>query len=197
MNNLANRYEALGVPADALRLCEETLALRQAQLGPDHPDTLVSMGGVAESLVKLDRGAEAVPVIDDCVRQATGKVLYPDVLPGVIDLRLRHFEKTCDAAGCRQTAELWERLRRTDAHSLYNAARLRAVTAAVCRAADTSPAGGERADAEADRAMAWLAQAVAAGYKNVAHLRRDKHLEVLRDRADFTKLVTTLEGIPG
>jgi hypothetical protein len=42
--------------------------------------------------------------------------------------------------------------------------------------------------------MAWLKQAVAAGYKNTAHLKQDKDLDALRDRTDFTTLVTTLAG---
>ena len=40
MNNLANSYSELGRNAEALKLREETLALRKATLGPDHPDTL-------------------------------------------------------------------------------------------------------------------------------------------------------------
>jgi hypothetical protein len=194
MHNLANSYAALGRDTDALQLRRQTLTLMQAKLGPDHPTTLGCMRGVAASLVALARGAEAVRLIDDCVRRAAGQVVHPRLLPGVLGLRLRHFEKTRDAAGCRQTAAMWEDLMRTDADGLYNAARLRAVTAAVCRAADTSPAGSEQADAEADRAMAWLKQAVAAGYKDAAHLRQDKDLDALRGRADFTQLVTALEG---
>jgi serine/threonine-protein kinase len=194
MNNLANSYAALGRHADALQLREQTLALRKARLGPGHPDTLASMRGVAASLVALGRGAEAVPLIDDCVRRAAGKVVHPRLHPGVMDLRLRHLEKTRGAAGGRQTAERWEGLKRTEAGSLYNAACMRAVTAAVFRAADPSPACSEQADAEADRAMAWLKQAVAAGYKTAAHLKQDKDLDALRDREDFTKLVTALEG---
>jgi tetratricopeptide (TPR) repeat protein len=193
-HNLAIGYDTLGRHADALKLREETLALRQARLGPDHPHTLRSMWYVAESLAKLERGEEAVPIIDECVRRAAGKIVQPDLLPGVMNLRLRHFEKMKDAASCRQTAEMWEYLKRTDADSLFNAARMRAVTAAVIRA-DKSSEGGKQADAEADRAMAWLKQAVAAGYKNAAHLKQDKDLDALRDRADFTKLVTMLEGI--
>jgi hypothetical protein len=194
MHNLAHSYVALGRYADALTLCDETLALRKTKLGPDHPDTLLSMGAVAECLVKLDRGTEAVPVIDDCIRRATGRDVHPELLPDVMDLRLRHFAKARDAAGCRQTAMMWESLKRTDAASLYQAARLRAVTAAVLRGTD-SPSGPQarEAGAEADRAMAWLTQAVAAGYKNVAHMKQDNDLDALRDRADFAKLMAVLQ----
>ena len=196
MYNLANFYEALGRHAEALKLHEETLALRKAKLGPDHPDTLASMGGVASCLVAVHRGAEAVPVIDECVRLAAGKDVRPDLLPRVIDLRLRHFEKTKDAAGCRQTAAMWEKLKRTDLDSLYKAACFRAVTAAVLRAADKSASTAHQADAEADRAMAWLKQAVAAGYKDAAHLKQDNDLDSLRAREDFKKLVAALEPLP-
>jgi hypothetical protein len=152
------------------------------------------MWGLAESLVNLERGAEAVPVIDECVRRAAGRVAAPGLVLGVTDLRLRHFEKAKDVAGCRATAELWEKLQRTDADSLYTAACYRAVTAAVLRAADTSPAAAHQADAEADRAMAWLTQAVAAGYKDVANMKKDKDLDALRGRTDFRNVMAELKA---
>jgi tetratricopeptide (TPR) repeat protein len=195
VHNLANSYHALGRHADALALFEQTLARKKARLVPDHPSTLLSMGGVADSLFKLGRGAEAVPVIDECVRRAAGKVVNPQLLPGLMNLRLRHFEQVKDVAGCRQTAALWEGLKRTDADSLYEAARMRAVTAAVLREADPNPANARESHAEADRALAWLKQAVAAGYRNAARLQRDRDLDALRDRADFTRLVRKLERI--
>jgi serine/threonine protein kinase len=195
MHSLSLSYEALGRHDDTLRLRQQTLALRTARLGPDHPDTLTSMWGVAACLVTLGRGAEAVPVIDECARRAGGKAVSPALLEGLLGLRLHHFEQRKDTAGCRQTAEMWEGLKRGDAHSLYNAACMRAVTAAVLRAADRSPARDRQIDAEVERALAWLRQAVAAGYNNAAQLKQDRSLDALRRRADFTKLVTGLEGI--
>jgi serine/threonine protein kinase len=196
MHNLAGSYHALGRHADALKLHEATLALKKAKLGPDHPDTLLSMGGMVDTLAKLDRGAEAVPIIDECFQRAVGKVVHPYLLPSVMSMRLWHFAKTNNVAGCRQTAEMWENLKRTDAVGLYHAARMRAVTADVLRKADPSPEGGKQADDEADRAMAWLKQAVAAGFKNAACLNQDKCLNPLRDREDFTQLVTELQAGP-
>jgi hypothetical protein len=157
------------------------------------------MRHVAASLVKLDRGAEAVPVIDECVTRAAGKVVDPRMIPTVMDLRLRHFEKAKDAAGCRATAEMWEKLQRTDADSLYDAACYRAVVAAV--QAKTPGADGKTpgADAarlakeDADRAMEWLHKAVKAGYKDAAHMKKDTDLDALRERADFKKLLAELE----
>jgi tetratricopeptide (TPR) repeat protein len=192
MSNLATCYATLGRHADALKLREETLALLRAKLGPGHPETLRSLRAVAESFVQLDRGAEAVPVIDECVRRSAGQVVHPRLIPAVMDLRLRHFEKAKDAPGCRATAEMWEKFQRTDVESLYTAACYRAVTAAVLRATDQSPDAAKEADAEADRAMAWLQKTVAAGYKDVANVKKDADLDALRDRPDFQALLAQL-----
>jgi hypothetical protein len=194
MFNLGNTSAALGRHAEALQLRQQTLRLREAKLGRTHPDTLRSMRSLAENLVRLDRAAEAVPVIDECVRRSAGQLVHAKLIPAVMDLRLRHFEKAQDAAGCRATAEMWEKLQRTDADSLYSAARYRAVTAKVLRATDPSPGAAKEADAEADRAMAWIQKAVAAGYKDVAIVKKDADLDALRDRADFRTLVSELEA---
>jgi serine/threonine protein kinase/tetratricopeptide (TPR) repeat protein len=194
MTGLADCYSARGRHADALALYEETLAVRKGTLGPDHRDTLLSQWGVADRMVRLGRGAEAVPLIDECVRRARGKSVPPWLLPRLLELRLRHFQMQGDPAGCRQTAAMWESLQRTDKVSLYVAACLRAVTASVTRQADPSPEGGKQADAEADRAMTWLKQAIAAGYSNTAHLERSRDLGVLRQRADFTKLMAGIKA---
>jgi hypothetical protein len=48
-----------------------------------------------------------------------------------------------------------------------------------------SAAATKRAEAEADRAMVWLKQAVAAGYNDIAHMQNDRDLDALRHaRAD-------------
>jgi len=194
MNNLAKIYRALGRHAEALNLYEETLALTKAALGSDHPDTLDGMWGVAASLSALDRGAEAVPIIDECLRLAAGKVVDPRLIPGVMDVRLRHFAKCNSAAGCRTTAQMWEDLNRSDAVSLYNSACNRAITAGVIRVGNQSEDAAKQAAAEAERAMDWLKQAVVAGFNDVAHMKQDTDLEALRDRDDFRKLLEELEG---
>jgi tetratricopeptide (TPR) repeat protein len=196
MNGLAESYYALGRHADALKLREETLAFRKAKLGPEHPDTLLSMGCLADSLVGAHRGADAVREVDACLQLAAGRDIDPNLLRRVINLRLRYFEQAKDPVGCRQTAAIWENLKRTDADSLYQAAVLRVVAGSVLRSADKSPSAAQRADTEFDLAMAWLNQAVAAGYKGVANMKTDKDLDALRDRDDFKKLLSKLEAKP-
>jgi serine/threonine protein kinase len=46
----------------------------------------------------------------------------------------------------------------------------------------------------ADQATAMLRDAVAKGYKDVEHLKKNKDLDVLREREDFKKLVAELEA---
>jgi hypothetical protein len=105
-----------------------------------------------------------------------------------------HFAKLNDAAGCRATAEMWEKSQRADAASLYDAACYRAATAAVIGQSDRSPDGAKKAGAEADQAMVWLQKAVAAGYRDAAQMANDAELYALRDRKDFKKLVADLEA---
>jgi tetratricopeptide (TPR) repeat protein/peroxiredoxin/tRNA A-37 threonylcarbamoyl transferase component Bud32 len=190
MNNVADDYATLGRFADALKLHQETLTRRKAKLGDGHPETVWSQYRTAFCLAKLDRSAEALPLVDDALARATKRPGDPHLVPGLVDVRLRHFQNAKDAGGCRATAELWEKLNRTDADSLYRAACIRAVTAAVLRTVGQA----NESSAEADRAMDWLSKAVAAGYKDVGHIKKDNDLDSLREREDFKKLVAGLEA---
>jgi tetratricopeptide (TPR) repeat protein len=194
MHNLANAYGFLGDNENGLKFHAETLALRKTRLGADHPDTLSSMWGVAKKLVQLDRGAEALPIIDEGLQRAEGRNVHPTLVTGLMTLRIEHLEKAKDLAECRATAEMWEKMRRTGPNDLYNAACFRAVTAKVLRATNPSSEAARQADVEDDRAMAWLRQAVAAGYRDVAKLNQDSDFDGLRGRADFRALLAELTG---
>jgi hypothetical protein len=47
---------------------------------------------------------------------------------------------------------------------------------------------------EAESAMECLKRAVAAGFNNVAQMKRDTDLDALRDREDFKQLLAKLEA---
>jgi hypothetical protein len=94
----------------------------------------------------------------------------------------------------RQACDLIEKRNGIDAESLYNAACFRALTSAALRGADKSADGAKQPSAEADRAMVWLKQAVAAGWNNPAHMEADHDLDVLRERADFKELLGNLKS---
>ena len=81
------------------------------------------------------------------------------------------------------------------AGQLYNAARVFSLSAAAIKLAE-----GEELTAEQTRqrdqyiqdALATLRQAIAAGWKDFAHVRKDPDLAPLRDREEFKKIVTEL-----
>jgi tetratricopeptide (TPR) repeat protein len=192
-HNIGTNYRKLGRHADALRFHEETLARRSDTLGRDHPDTLSSMWSLANDLFNLNRDADALPLLDECLERAVGKRIHAN-FPEVANLRLRHFEKARDPQGCRATAVMWEKQKRTDAESLYQAAVCRAVTANVLLKTGGLPDATQQAREEADLAMGWLHKAVVAGYKDVASMKQNKDLDALRDRAEFKKLLEELEA---
>ena len=196
MQQVAVSLIALRKNDEALKLLQETLELRRNKLGPDHIDTFWTMAAVAERLVMLGRGAEALPLIDECVQKAGDEPVCVGMVPSLLLLRFQHFKKLKDCAGVRGTAEMWEKLNRSDANSLYNAACMRAVTAAILTV-DPKIAGADAtkiASEEADRAMAWLHKAVTAGFKDAGHMVMDTDLEALRGREDFEKMLAELEG---
>ena len=92
---------------------------------------------------------------------------------------------------------MWEKQRRTDADSLNQAAICRAVTSAVSRATNAGGADATRlANVEADRAMAWLNNAVTAGFDDPAAMKTDRDLDALRLRPEFQMLMLDVAFLP-
>ena len=82
------QLSTLGRHADALKLREETLALRKAKLGPDHPDTLLSMNNLANSYAALGRHADALKLHEEtlALRKAKLGPDHPDTLVSMHNL---------------------------------------------------------------------------------------------------------------
>jgi hypothetical protein len=78
---------------------------------------------------------------------------------------------------------------------LYNLACLYSVLGGLGPLDKTVPADQvqRQQTVAADRAMAVLRRAVAAGWKNAAHMRHDSDLDPLRARGDFQVLLLDLE----
>jgi tetratricopeptide (TPR) repeat protein len=94
MNNLAISYAALGRHAEAIKLCEQTLALRKARLGPDHPETLASMNNLAISYVALGRHAEAIKLFEATLTRRKAKLGpdHPDTVGSLFNLGLSYMK---------------------------------------------------------------------------------------------------------
>ena len=191
MGNLAGSYAAAGRPADSLKLYEQLLTLMRKRLGNDHPDTFSFRAGSIEALVALKRFDEALMRIEELLGLAlagsrSGAKVDPSLVPSMLGFRSRIMRDRKDVVGMRRTAEQWEDLKRTDADSLFDAARYRCLLA---RMLADRPA---EAKADGDKAMAWLTKAVAAGWKDRSRLETDEDLTPLRARDDFRKLVASL-----
>src|SRR5262249_20158526 len=63
MNSLAQAYQASGQLAKTVLLHEETLSKRMATLGPDHPDTLASMGRLGKAYAEAKQGEKAATTL--------------------------------------------------------------------------------------------------------------------------------------
>jgi tetratricopeptide (TPR) repeat protein len=177
---------------DGLRKTEAQTPWRAKSNATNALDRLVQL---YDAWDKPAEAAKRIQMIDEWCRQSAGKIVHPTLIPNLMFSRLRHFARTRDAAGCRQTAEMWEQLKRTDDGSLYNAACCRAITSSVYEHDPKTPMAVRTrlAGEEADRAMSWLKQAVLAGFNDVANLATDKDLSALRKRDDFKKLFSELE----
>ncbi len=223
MCNLADNYLIDRQYSEALKHYQQALGALRAGMGPNHVTTLASLKGVAECLLELGRGAEAVAILDDWLAQAPGKIPRDSVAmaSALAMLRMRHFQRQKDAAGSRASIalseslklqevlaapegtdrasiEVWQRLRLQETLCLYNLGCMHAVTAAVIRASDNSADAASDATAEADRAMALLERAIAAGfveagYMDAEEIRKDEDIEALREREDFKKLMADIQ----
>lgn len=189
MFNTANTYIDLGQFAEALKLHQETFALRKAKLGLNHPSTLQTMKGIAASLVGLNRDVEAIPLVDECLNRVKENVTETQVIPGLLELRLKYFEKLKDVKGCQETARIGEEFKREDADYFYALARCRAVTAGLIGTTDKN-----QAEIEALKAIHCLRQAASTSKMSVDKLSSDKDFDALHKRDDFKKLLAELKG---
>lgn len=92
---------------------------------------------------------------------------------------------------CRHAISFFEKQSLTGANELYNIACMHALFAAALKSASTSEAI-QFVGAEANRAVALLKQAVAAGFKDL-QLQEDHDLDALRERKDFKDLLASLK----
>jgi tetratricopeptide (TPR) repeat protein len=88
MMNLALSYATLGRHAEAVKLHEQTLALRKTKFGPDHPDVLLSRRHIANSYFALGRYDDALKLREQTLAILRVKLGpdHPDTLRGMADV---------------------------------------------------------------------------------------------------------------
>jgi serine/threonine protein kinase/tetratricopeptide (TPR) repeat protein len=191
MDCLAIAYREAGRAQEARKLHEEVLQLRKARFGPDDLDTLGNMVNLAVSYRSAGRLADAIKLLEEALPVMKAKL--PDH-EFTFNCRICLASAYGEAGRAQEALNLTEEtLKLTKSKlganhpntvaSIYHIACVHAVM--IAKAEDRGK--------QADLAMDWLQQAVAAGYKDVAHMKKDTDLDPLRGREDFKKLLADLE----
>ena len=109
MNNLANGYRDAGKLDKALPLFEETLALQKTKLGPDHPDTLTSMGNLALGYQVAGKLDKALPLFEETLALMKTKLGpdHPDTLTSMGNLAGATGTPGSWTRPCRSTKRRW------------------------------------------------------------------------------------------
>jgi serine/threonine-protein kinase len=214
-SDLALSYQVMGYQlllagksAEALPAYKRGLAIRQklADANPNVTDfqydlshSHQTMGWALQRAGKLAEAVEAfersIPIVQKLVDANPNVIRWQSEL--AFDLVYIGFlgakaGRTAEAvASYRRAAAIWTRLSSRTPHDLYNLACTHSRLAGLA----AEPGSGMMATegrAEADRAMDWLRQAVAAGYRKLTFLRTDPDLDPLRSRPDFQLLLMDL-----
>ena len=96
----ASSYAAAGQIERALKLCEETLALQKAKLGPDHPDTLTSMNNLANSYAAAGQNERALKLREETLALQKAKLGldHPDTLKSMYNLAISYADRRTERA---------------------------------------------------------------------------------------------------
>jgi tetratricopeptide (TPR) repeat protein len=88
MSNLALDYQQEGRHSEAVPLFRQTLELRQAKLGRDHPETVGSLMSLGQAYRNAERLAEAIPVFEQAlkIRHVKLGADHPDTFKSMINL---------------------------------------------------------------------------------------------------------------
>jgi serine/threonine protein kinase/tetratricopeptide (TPR) repeat protein len=193
MRSLAVCYTDLGRHTEATKLLGETLALQKAKLGPDHPGTLRSMHALAASYSYVGRHLDAIKLYAETLtlERSTLGPDHPETLITMNNLAVSYVAlgRPAEALKIHEETLAIQKAKLGPGHpdtlmSMYNIA---------CDHAVMIPKSADRGK-EAERAMECLQQAVAAGFNNLAQMKRDKDLDALRGRPDFKQLLAKLEA---
>jgi tetratricopeptide (TPR) repeat protein len=149
-------------------------------------------GGLAAALSTLEK---AVAILEEITRAQPQNYEFQRFLANVYAVRGRVQMQKGDTAAAlesaRQAVKLVEgKLVHNEKTYLYDLACHRALCSSLAAQSKDEPSALDYASASVDA----LQQAIAAGYDNVYKLKNDIHLEPLRSRDDFKKLVKEVEA---
>jgi serine/threonine-protein kinase len=196
-----HRQDGLKYLRDGLRILEKVVADDPAKFWPRNM-LGTTLGEMAKVLADLGRYAEALKAYRGAVAQHKTLVR---TLPEVGEYRSRlsgHYQELAalqrqlrDHAAAVETLLERRKLWPHEPAELFTLARelVSCVLLVDQRKAALTPKEKAQREKYADLAMETLRQAVANGYKDADHLKKDKDLDPLRSLSDFPKLLAELE----
>jgi tetratricopeptide (TPR) repeat protein len=103
LDALGQTYYGLGLYARGESALKDSLAVREAALGPDHPDTLESRNNLAEAYRLAGRAADAVPLFEGVIKAFEAKLGpdHPDTLTSRNNLAVAYLAAGRSAAAVR------------------------------------------------------------------------------------------------
>jgi tetratricopeptide (TPR) repeat protein len=205
--SLGDNLYLLGRFEEALRAYRQAATALQA-LADAHPTIIsylknlaASRMGMAKALTALAKPAEALPECDQALalwRKLAGDppTRFQFRIASTLALRgaaLRKFGRAGEAvAAYREATALAERPAKPGPRDLYTLACCYALLHGIARDKGSGLTAAD-GDAAAERALAALRRAVAAGHRELGVVRTDPALDSLRKRPDFQKLLADLE----
>jgi tetratricopeptide (TPR) repeat protein len=168
----------------------------QSPLSQSHESmgwVLKQTGKPAEALAAFERAIAIMQKLADAnpsVTQWQSELAFNLSMVGGLHLKAG---RTAEAvASLRRAVANWMRLSSRTPRDLYNLSCSHAKLADLAAEPGSGMTAAE-GQAESDRAMEWLRQAVAAGYRKLSIMRTDTDLDPLRSRPDFRLLIMDLE----
>jgi tetratricopeptide (TPR) repeat protein len=147
--------------------------------------------GRAQALDKLAQHAEAVKDWD----RALALNAVPADERRIRRNRVQSLARTGEHAKAVTEANALAEAKDADAGTLYDLACVCAIASAKVKGAKNPGADASRlAEEYAARAVELLRQAVAKGFKDIEHMKKDTDLDALREREDFKKLLAEMEA---
>jgi tetratricopeptide (TPR) repeat protein len=210
LNDTGFQLAAMGKPGEALECYGKALPVRR-RLADANPtiaefqnDLAVTYYNIGNGLVAAGRHGEALPEYEKALaifqRLADAHPAVPRYWTGLsvthVALSREHANtgrRREAASSLREATAALDKIPSPSAGQLYDKACCQALLAGLA-AREGSGLTASDGRATADSAMLTLTRAVAAGYRNHAHMARDTDLDPLRGRDDFKKLMTDLEA---
>jgi tetratricopeptide (TPR) repeat protein len=108
LHTLGGTYSGLGLYDRAAELLARALSVRQAALGPDHPDTLQSMFELAATYQRAERRAKALPLFEEALKLRKARLGpdHPDTLESMNGLAWAYLSTGRIDAGTSLTEEV-------------------------------------------------------------------------------------------